>query len=135
MTLSIFAQQIESMSRDKSEFESLAQKKLTEAYKSFVSATGVSSEEVFFTQGGFTKEINQIEVIGGEFRFEWVISIKHGSYELQAKMPVFAVQMHSEENEIQFGLGENSGNGGQEDSLFMSKLISLLHQRLANAFP
>ncbi|MBV4366294.1 hypothetical protein [Erwinia phyllosphaerae] len=134
MSLSIFAQQIESMSRSKKKFESAAQDKLTEALRSFIAETGIDSGDVFLKQDGFSREIAEIQVFNGEFKFDWAVRVSHNEHHLQASVPVYAVQGWGSDSLIFFGVGEHSAAGAVEDEIFMKKLIDSLMKGITQAF-
>lgn len=134
MSLSIFAQQIESLPREKNSFEANARQKLKAALSSFISTTEVNTQEVFFKQSGFRQDVEELEVVNGEFKFEWVIGIAHGGYNLEASVPVYAVQVWGTETGIALGVGRDSARGGQEDSEFMKNLIAQLQIGINSAF-
>lgn len=135
MSLSMFAKQIESMLRDKNEFENNARQRLIEALKSFISTTEVKIHEVSFKQDGFLRQVNELDVYNDEFKFEWVIDIAHEGYNLQASVPVYAVRVWGNEFTILFGVGEHPASGGQEDHVFMENLIKQLQKGICSAFP
>lgn len=135
MSVSIFAQQIESMSRGKKEFETNARLKLTDAVNSFISLTEVNPEDVSFKQNGLKAELDKLSVVNNEFKFDWIIDISHDGYSLQASVPVYAVQDWGNETQISFGVGGHSGGSGLEDSDFMGKLIDELKKGIVKAFP
>lgn len=135
MSLSIFAQQIESLSRDRNEFETNARLRLTDAVNSFVSATEVNPSDVSFKQNGHSKDIEELHVENNEFKFHWIIEISHGGYNLQASAPVYAVRAWGNESQIYFGVGEHTGAGALEDDEFMKKLITELQKGINQAFP
>ena len=134
MTLSIFAQQIDILSRDKKTFEQSARLKLTDAVNSFISETEVKPDEVSFKQNGFRVDLDELSVESNEFKFQWVIDINHDGYSLQASVPVYAVQVWGNESQIYFGVGEHSGGGAMDDQIFMKKLIVELQKGINQAF-
>lgn len=135
MSLSVFAQQIESMSRAKKEFENNARLKLTDALNSFVSVTEVNPSDVFFKQNGFRQDLEELSVENNEFKFDWVIDVSHDGYSLESSVPVFAVQAWGNESQIYFGVGENFAAGALEDQEFLEKLIVELKKGIVKAFP